>query len=217
MTSLSLPLILMVPLVALIAFQLHEELSPASTVPTIPMTVMSARAEVATPLQNLLPDLRTADVAILNRPLFSPSRRPLAQTSVPRAGLPRLTGIMISKTGRFAIFAPARGKPIIATPGDAINNFTIRSIDADAVTVAGPEGVVTVRTSFTGPAGQITTSLQPTSIYLAPARALTLPGGITLAPPTRRNFPSSATWPGLTHVSGLTASQSEQLLGMPQK
>lgn len=88
---------------------------------------------------------------ILAHPLFNPSRHsPVAAATGGAAsnGLPRLSGIMISPTGRLAIFSPAGGKPIIAVEGSHIGRYTIHSITPDHITIEGPGGLRIVRTAF---------------------------------------------------------------------
>jgi hypothetical protein len=79
---------------------------------------------------------------VLARPVFSISRRPPkvaagghAETA---AGEARLSGIMITRAGRRAIFAPeGGGKPLVLAEGASVNQSTIRSILADRVVLAG--------------------------------------------------------------------------------
>jgi hypothetical protein len=78
---------------------------------------------------------------ILARPLFSASRRPprvaagARDDSAPDEA--RLSGIMISRFGRRAIFAPAGGgKPLVLGEGAQVNQSTIRSISPDRVVLA---------------------------------------------------------------------------------
>ena len=120
---------------------------------------------------------------ILARPLFSPSRRPLSVvTSGPAAeivvGLPRLTGILISPAGKRAIFAPGiGGKPLIVAEGDSIGKWTVRAIEASAVTLSGPDGARVLHTSFensTAPAQPA----QPASITGPTSVAVTDPAAI---------------------------------------
>lgn len=75
---------------------------------------------------------------ILARPLFSASRRPppIATDKHPDAApeKARLSGIMIGRFGRWAIFATADGgRPLVLTEGAQVNDSTIRRIDPDRV------------------------------------------------------------------------------------
>jgi hypothetical protein len=78
---------------------------------------------------------------ILARPLFSISRRPprvASGGSGPAiAGQARLSGILIGRGGRRAIFAPeGGGKPLVLGEGASINDSIIRRIQADRVLLA---------------------------------------------------------------------------------
>ncbi len=78
--------------------------------------------------------------AVLARPVFSISRRPpkvVAGSHEQVAGEARLAGIMITRAGRRAIFAPeGGGKPLVLGEGASVNQSTIRSIQADRVLLA---------------------------------------------------------------------------------
>lgn len=81
----------------------------------------------------------------LARPLFSPSRRaPAASPATPSAtvpNLPRMAGVVITATERWAIFAMKNGiKSLVVGEGGQVGAFTVQSIHADQVTVLGPEG-----------------------------------------------------------------------------
>lgn len=91
---------------------------------------------------------------ILARPLFTPDRRPVAVAAVvggpPAPGLPRLAGVMVTPSGRRAIFAGANAtdKPLALAEGGRIGAFTVSRIEDGAVTVLGPDGARVVRPSF---------------------------------------------------------------------
>ena len=79
--------------------------------------------------------------AILARPLFSTTRRPVRVVtrgvSAVAAGQARLAGIMITRSGRRAIFAPeGGGRQMVLPEGAAVNDSTIRRILPDRVTLA---------------------------------------------------------------------------------
>jgi len=94
----------------------------------------------------------------LSRPLFSPDRRPsrqaVAAVAAPVfADLPRLSGILITPSGRSAIFAPAGGgKPVVATEGTTLGPYVVRAIEPDQVTLVGPKGIRVVHPTFNRPA-----------------------------------------------------------------
>lgn len=78
---------------------------------------------------------------VLARPLFTIGRRPvkIAETSGHSAGtgMPRLSGIMITPTGRLAIFMPDGGKPQEVAVGATVGQHVVREIDADGVLLEG--------------------------------------------------------------------------------
>lgn len=93
---------------------------------------------------------------IVERPLFSPARRPAAKTAAapagaggkPDTGLPRLAGTLVGPDGGRAIFAGADGKPRTAAAGDAIGAFTIQTIVPGTVVLSGPEGERVLHPSY---------------------------------------------------------------------
>jgi hypothetical protein len=77
---------------------------------------------------------------ILDRPLFSPSRRP-GQVAVASTELPRLAGIIIGPDGARAIFASSGGaRAIVAGAGAHAGPYLIRAVDPTGVSVIGPNG-----------------------------------------------------------------------------
>ena len=75
------------------------------------------------------------------RPLFSISRRPARVASKAgdtlAVGQARLAGIMITRFGKRAIFAPdGGGKQMVLPEGASVNDSTIRRIQADRVILA---------------------------------------------------------------------------------
>ncbi len=86
----------------------------------------------------------------LARPLFSPDRRPPAAAGVPASvDIPRLSGILITPSGRSAIFAPAgAGKPVVATEGTALGPYIVKLIGPDEVTIVGPSGPRSLHPAF---------------------------------------------------------------------
>lgn len=84
---------------------------------------------------------------ILARPLFNPDRRPgaaAAQPGVADAALPRLSAVLVSGRGRSVIFA-GPGKPVTLNEGGRIGAYTVQSIGAGQVTLAGPDGARVLR------------------------------------------------------------------------
>ncbi len=78
---------------------------------------------------------------VLARPLFSIGRRPQRVASkagdVLAVGQARLAGIMITRFGKRAIFAPdGGGKQMVLPEGASVNDSTIRRIQADRVILA---------------------------------------------------------------------------------
>ena len=77
---------------------------------------------------------------VLERPLFSPSRRP-GQAVVASTELPRLAGIIIGPRGARAIFASSgEDRAIIAGPGMHAGPYLVRAVGATGVSVIGPNG-----------------------------------------------------------------------------
>ena len=92
---------------------------------------------------------------ILARPLFNPTRRPVAAPEAVASAvaaapvLPRLTGVLVSKTRSSAIFAgPPEGKSIVATEGGWIGRYQVQSIRAGEVTLSSPDGTAILRPTF---------------------------------------------------------------------
>ncbi len=119
-------------LVLVLEWALPSQPSPAQAVP-LARFQSAGRAAV-------LPTRRTANwaEAILARPVFSISRRPprIAAGGPASAGpgQARLAGIMITRTGRRAIFAPeGGGHALVLAEGGSINQSTIRRILPDRV------------------------------------------------------------------------------------
>lgn len=90
----------------------------------------------------------------MERPLFSITRRPATAGSVrPQSPasppLPRLTGIVVYHGHREALFtASDQWRPLVAHEGGRIGAYTVSRIEQQQVTVSGPEGPRTLRTSF---------------------------------------------------------------------
>ena len=77
---------------------------------------------------------------ILERPLFSPSRRP-GRAAVASTAVPRLAGIIIGPGGGRAIFASADGsRAIVAGAGARVGPYLIGLVGPAGVAVTGPTG-----------------------------------------------------------------------------
>ncbi len=93
----------------------------------------------------------SADIgAILARPLFNWNRRPAPDAGVAVDGpLPRLSGILVSASERYAIFATQPGgKSQVVPEGGTIGRFTIDTIASDHVVLRGGADLQTLRPSF---------------------------------------------------------------------
>jgi hypothetical protein len=167
--------VVLVAMAALLAGLLTFELGEGSDVGSVSSIAASPAAPVASAEAQLRPGVdRTAVwvATILARPLFSPDRRPPTEAAPMPAAVaspeddtpPRLTGVLVSAQGRTAIFAdPAGGKPIVLEEGGRLGRFTVQTIEAGQVTLAGPAGVAVLRPAFAagGAAGE-TASTVPT-------------------------------------------------------
>jgi hypothetical protein len=78
---------------------------------------------------------------VLERPLFTigrkPPKPPAPGHQAGGAGLPRLSGIMITPFGRRAIFMPEGSKPMVLAEGAAVGDRTISRIATDKVYLSG--------------------------------------------------------------------------------
>jgi hypothetical protein len=92
--------------------------------------------------------------AIVDRPLFSPGRRPppppaAAQaTAAAGAAFPRLSGVIVGPSGSSAIFTDSAGHARIATEGSPVGEFTIRTIVPGQVTLTSSAGERVLHPSF---------------------------------------------------------------------
>jgi hypothetical protein len=158
-------------LVALLVLEYHGADLEDATLPTAPRAP-SRTAPPRPGLSSLGPgvpqtgaapsaadrDLTQLDT-ILARPLFRSARRPPAGAAAAAAGggvanLPRLTGVLVSRTGRSVIFAAgADGKPLVVAEGGRIGAYLVQSIGAGQAVVVGPDGARTLRPAFGGGPG----------------------------------------------------------------
>jgi hypothetical protein len=132
--------IMAVMLSGIIGLEVREALNEAPA-PAAPTRQQSE--EPPAPGLGSVPSDQTARnlTAILERPLFSPSRRPDETAANKVADMGRLTGVLVSPAGKVTIFAgSAGGKPVVVREGGHIGEYVISSIDVGAVTLAGPAG-----------------------------------------------------------------------------
>lgn len=158
--------------------------SPATTTIRPPATSVGPRTIVAG-------NANQWAATSLARPLFNLSRRPAAAEAadpVANEPLPRLTGTLVSSTGRGAIFA-GQPQPLVLQEGGRLGQFTVQSIEPGQVTLRGPDGLRMLRPSF-NPAG-------------APAPGAPTPGATAGAAPPASPFGTPPpTLPGARPVVG---------------
>jgi general secretion pathway protein N len=170
---------LLIALVGTVAFELRgADLQP----PLAPITAAGAgrSTPAAAPAGVSVTDVDNLHVAtILARPLFSPDRRPLETGGEAEAGPGRLTGVMVTSTGKTAIFAgPANGRPLAVREGEHVGRDIIASISADAVTIVGSGGQRILHPSF-----------DPNPPPRPAAAAQTAPGGPPRFQPAAERLP----------------------------
>ncbi|MBV9828725.1 MAG: hypothetical protein JO001_24105 [Alphaproteobacteria bacterium] len=93
-------------------------------------------------------DADTLISTALNRPLFSPGRRPPdAGQSARQSDLTdkRLAGIMVNEDRRVAIFAVNGSKSLMVGEGEEINGWRVEAITPLEVSLSGPDGVRTLQ------------------------------------------------------------------------
>lgn len=124
-------------------------------------------------------DPERAVAIILGRPLFSPTRRPAAIAEGASVGqrdgsLPKLSGIIDAPDLRRAIFQEqGSGKPIVTTLGEGqtINNWTVRYIRPESVTLLRGGRTALLTPTFGTIAMQPVAKPRPTSRWVAPAKS----------------------------------------------
>lgn len=145
-------LVLLAALAATISLELQtapgEEQDVTLLLPPTPSQASGRTDAVAPP-----PEQYEGWTAVaLARPLFAPNRRPRAAASTATQAptvLPRLTGVVIYGEYRRAIFTGAGGaKPVPASERANVVGYTVQSIKAGQVTLAGPGGTQVLRPSF---------------------------------------------------------------------
>jgi hypothetical protein len=118
------------------------------------------------PTETASDQTRRWETAILARPLFNPDRRPVARAAagLAEAGLPRLSGIMITPAGRHAIFAsPSGGKPNVVVEGGSVGGYLVEAISPGEVMLAGSDGKHSLHPTFDNirPVGRIAPPIIP--------------------------------------------------------
>ncbi len=108
---------------------------------------------------------------------------------------PRLSGIVVTGSGKYAIFAMNGGHAMIAATGELIGAFKVSEISTTRVIVSGPTGNLTLLTTYPNPGSDIASNAPKPAKLAAP---IVLPGGITLYPATSFTLPDAADWPGPT-------------------
>jgi hypothetical protein len=103
-----------------------------------------------------LPPFASFD-ATLDRPLFSPSRRPqAASASGPGASIDsryRLQGLVIAGKTRHALVTPAAGGPALElAEGATLEGWTVKRIEQDRVVLVSPSGEAVLKLQRAGPA-----------------------------------------------------------------
>ena len=125
-------------------------LAPGPSVVQLPPARITAGSGHAAALDRDAP--AWAD-AVLARPLFTQGRHPPAVPHGPLrstgGSLPRLSGVMITATGKRAIFTPeGGGKPLTLAEGAALDDQIIKRIEPGRVILHGPKGDTELRTSL---------------------------------------------------------------------
>jgi hypothetical protein len=132
-------------------------LETAAVVPDAASSPEPLRRDVAPPVQAPAKDATASDLAaiILERPLFSPQRRPpmpvlavVAPAPPPTAASPpewtwRLAGIMGGPGRREALFIRA-GEKRTASEGQEIDGWTLTAVRRDSVTISRADGEKTI-------------------------------------------------------------------------
>ncbi len=139
-------------LAGIVAWELATDATPDAP----PLAVVAPGLELAAGTIADEASNERAMATILARPVFSPTRRPPAETVAPTpapergpAALPRLTAVLVGPFGGRAIFAATDGgKPLVVEAGDRVGEFRVQSIETGQVTLIGPEGVRQLRPRF---------------------------------------------------------------------
>jgi len=150
--------------------------------------------------------LRRWAASSLARPLFNANRRPVASAEGGpnvAAALPRLSGIMITQTGRRAIFAATgAGKPQVVDEGGTVGGNLVQSITLNEVLLVGPDGPHRLHLAFDGALTGMATT--PPIVGGPAAAAQTAPSGTTPQGTTPQGTTPQGTTPEGTTPQGTT-------------
>ena len=137
----------MATLACLLAAAILFEIQGGERPQAVPGSTLAAPAP-GTAARGRVPDATVSAAAlqgwsrtILERPLFSPSRRPGQAAAASSAAPPRLAGIIIGPGGARAIFASTNdSRAIVAGNGAHVGPYLIRLVGPAGVSVIGPNG-----------------------------------------------------------------------------
>jgi hypothetical protein len=87
----------------------------------------------------------------------------------PPLSLPHLTGTLVSREGRRALFGTA-GNPAVLGEGDRIDAWTVEAISPGKVTLAGPDGPRVLHVSFARDGGVQQAQVVRLLVSLRPVR-----------------------------------------------
>jgi hypothetical protein len=117
------------------------EWMPASSEPAAVAPPRPAHAQTIVAKTDDSRDTDDWSDTVLERPLFTVGRKPPKPPALGRqasgAGLPRLSGIMITPFGRRAIFMPEGAKVLVLSEGATVGDHTISRIATDRVYLSG--------------------------------------------------------------------------------
>jgi hypothetical protein len=195
-------------LLCVIAWEVLQFQMPTSVSPRYSSAVARSVRQPAAPR---LSDGDVQLASILARPLFSPSRTAPAEAPGTLSDhVPRLTGIVITPAGKWALFAPADGRSLLISEGQTVGPYVVRMINADNVTVSGPAGYRVLHLVFssdTGPSNPTTeTAASPTSPFSQLSALPNLPSW--LKPATPDDLPSASNWGGPSALSRLPVTSA---------
>ncbi|HEY1723148.1 MAG TPA: hypothetical protein VGG27_18030 [Magnetospirillaceae bacterium] len=77
---------------------------------------------------------------IIERPLFSPKRRPAPQMATDAAGPVRLMGVVLLPDARYAMIKEGTAAPQLTAEGTQISSGIIEKVTADGIILRGTDG-----------------------------------------------------------------------------